>query len=110
MTAFIDKYRGRFGLELICRTLEVSASAYYRRKTGERSARSVEDERLNSRIRELHRENYECHPNPLAMRTGAVKVARNRGSWVERVCMVWRSGQEGPRFPRRWCRAPRPPA
>jgi hypothetical protein len=30
-SAFIDNYRGRFGVELICRTLEVSASAYYQR-------------------------------------------------------------------------------
>lgn len=68
VTALIDKYRRRFGVELICRTLEVSASAYYRRKTGERSARSVDDERLDSRIRELHRENYECHASPLVVR------------------------------------------
>ena len=28
MTAFIDEHRGRFGVEPICRTLGVSASAY----------------------------------------------------------------------------------
>ena len=44
MSAFIDRYRGRFGVELICRTLGVSASAYYQRATGERSARWLEDE------------------------------------------------------------------
>ncbi len=61
MTAFIDQNRGRFGVELICRTLGVSASAYYRRKTGARSRRVVEDERLTGVIRRLHRENYECY-------------------------------------------------
>ena len=55
---FIDEQRGRFGVEPICRTLGVSASAYYQRATGERSARRVEDERLLERIRELHRRNY----------------------------------------------------
>lgn len=55
---FIDEQRGRFGVEPICRTLGVSASAYYQRATGERSARTVEDERLLERIRELHRRNY----------------------------------------------------
>lgn len=55
---FIDEQRERFGVEPICRTLGVSASAYYRRATGERSARRVEDERLLERIRELHRRNY----------------------------------------------------
>ena len=46
MTAFIEEHRGRFGVEPICSTLGVSASAYYQRATGERSARAVEDERL----------------------------------------------------------------
>ena len=55
---FIDEQRGRFGVEPICRTLGVSASAYYQRATGERSARRVEDERLLGLIREIHRRNY----------------------------------------------------
>jgi putative transposase len=46
------------GVEPICRVLGVSASAYYRRASGERSARQVEDERLLERIRELHAANY----------------------------------------------------
>ena len=58
MTAFIEEHRGRFGVEPICRTLDVSASAYYQRATGRRSERSLEDERLLDRIRELHAANY----------------------------------------------------
>ena len=58
MTAFIDEHRGRFGVEPICRTLDVSASAYYKRSSGQRSERVIEDERLLARIRELHGENY----------------------------------------------------
>ncbi len=58
MTAFIDEHRGQFGVELICRTLEVSASAYYHRATGARSARIVEDERLLGVIRQTHKDNY----------------------------------------------------
>jgi putative transposase len=61
VTAFIDQHRGRFGVEPICRTLDVSASAYYRRRSGQRSARSIEDERLTDVIRRLHRANYECY-------------------------------------------------
>jgi len=49
------------GVEPICRVLDVSASAYYQRAGGERSARSVEDERLLERIRETHRQNYEAY-------------------------------------------------
>jgi putative transposase len=58
VSRYIDENRGRFGVEPICRTLGVSASAYYERKTGRRSARQVEDERLLGRIHELHAANY----------------------------------------------------
>jgi putative transposase len=61
VTAYIDEHRGRFGVEPICRTLGVSASAYYRRANGERSARALEDERLVGRIREVHGKNYEAY-------------------------------------------------
>ena len=58
MSAFVDQYRARFGVEPICRTLGVSASAYYERASGRLSARRLEDERLLDRIRELHAANY----------------------------------------------------
>jgi transposase InsO family protein len=58
VTAFIDEYRGRFGVEPICRVLDVSASAYYQRATGQRSERVVEDERLLGVIGEVHAANY----------------------------------------------------
>jgi putative transposase len=58
VSAFIEQNRGRFGVEPICQALDVSASAYYKRATGERSQRQVEDERLLERIRELHEANY----------------------------------------------------
>ena len=58
MSAFIDQERERFAVDLICRTLGVSPSAYYQRATGERSTRAVEDERLLERIGELHERNY----------------------------------------------------
>ena len=61
MSAYIDQYRERFGVESICRVLGVSASAYYQRRTGERSARAVEDERLLGVIRETQRRNYEAY-------------------------------------------------
>jgi putative transposase len=61
VSAYVDQHRDRFGVEPICETLGVSASAYYQRQTGERSARRVEDERLLERIREVHRDNYEAY-------------------------------------------------
>ena len=64
MSAFIEEHRERFGVEPICEVLDVSASAYYQRATGERSARSVEDERLIARIRQVHAQNFECYGYP----------------------------------------------
>jgi transposase InsO family protein len=58
VSAFIAERRGDFGVERICRVLGVSASAFYRRASGEQSARVIEDERLLGRIRELHAANY----------------------------------------------------
>ena len=61
MSAFVDGERGRFGVEPICEALGVSASAYYQRASGERSARALEDERLLGLIREIHERNYYCY-------------------------------------------------
>ena len=61
MTRFIDSYRDRFGVEPICRALGVSASAYYQRRTGQRSLRAVEDERLLAVIRRTHKDNFHAY-------------------------------------------------
>ncbi len=61
MSAFIDERRDDFGVELICRTIGMSASAYYQRATGRRSARDVEDERLLEVIVQTHKDNYEAY-------------------------------------------------
>ena len=58
---FIDEHRDRFGVEPICRTLGVSASAYYHRRSGCRSARQQQDEWLLDRIRQVHQANYEAY-------------------------------------------------
>jgi putative transposase len=58
VSAFIEEHRQRFGVEPICRTLGTSASAYYQRRTGQRSPRAIEDERLLERIKEVHKANY----------------------------------------------------
>jgi putative transposase len=58
VSRYVDEYRGRFGVEPICETLGVSASAYYERASGRRSDRQVEDQRLLAKISELHEANY----------------------------------------------------
>jgi putative transposase len=61
VSAFIDEHRERFGVEPICRVLDVSASAYYQRKQAWLSARRREDERLLEVIRVTHKRNYEAY-------------------------------------------------
>jgi putative transposase len=58
VSAFIEEYRERFGVEPICSTLGVSVSAYCERAPGRRSPRQVEDERLLARIEEVYEANY----------------------------------------------------
>jgi hypothetical protein len=58
VSAYLEEHRDRFGVEPVCSTLDVSASAYYQRATGERSARVIEDERLLAVIKETHEANY----------------------------------------------------
>ena len=58
MSRFIDEHRGRFDVEPICRVLDVSASAYYHRTEGQRSARVIGDELLVDQIHQLHAANY----------------------------------------------------
>lgn len=54
----IDGLRGRFGVEPICRVLQVPASTYYARKRRPPSARAVRDAVLLQRIRAVHQANY----------------------------------------------------
>ena len=81
MSAFIDSQRAAgFAVELICRTLGVSRSAYYQRATGRRSARAVADERLVAVIRQVHEENFEAYGYrklQLALRRRGVEVGRD---------------------------------
>ena len=81
MSVFIDEHRERFGIEPICQTLGVSASAYYQRATGERSPRQIEDERLLGLIRELHEANYYAYGSRRmwkALRRSGEQVGRDR--------------------------------
>jgi putative transposase len=87
VSAYIDAYRGRFGVEPICNVLGVSASAYYHRKTGARSPRVVADERLLAQIRELQLANYEAYGSRKtwkALRRAGHEIGRDRVARVMR--------------------------
>lgn len=93
MSAFIEEHRERFGVEPICGTLGVSASAYYQRATGRRSVRAVEDERLLGVIEELHAANY-CAYGSRRMWKALLRSGEHVGrSRVERL--MRRNGIQG---------------
>jgi len=58
MSAFIDQNRARFGVEPICRELEVSVSAYWARRARPPSPRAVRDKVLLGEIRRVHAEAF----------------------------------------------------
>ena len=82
MSAFVESQRAAgFAVELICRTLGVSRSAYYERATGRRSARAVADEQLVTVIRRVHEENFEAYGYRklhIALRRRGIEVGRDR--------------------------------
>ena len=81
MSAFIDERRGAFGVEPICQVLEVSASAYYERRSGRRSNRAISDDRLSELIRTTHAANYSAYGYRRtwkALLRGGERVGRDR--------------------------------
>ena len=98
MSAFIDEHRERFGVEPICEVLDVSASAYYQRRCGERSVRSVQDERLTARIRELHEQNFEAYGYPRVwheLRRQGEQAGRDRVARLMRCAGIQGAKQRG---------------
>ena len=54
MTRYIDEHKDSFGVEPICRTLQVAPSSYYAAKTRRPSARAVRDAELGEQLVTLH--------------------------------------------------------
>jgi len=58
MIPYIDENRDSFGVEPICRTLQVAPSSYYAARTRPPSARSVSDATLAEIVGRVHRANF----------------------------------------------------
>jgi len=58
MITFIDEQRARWGVEPICRTLQVAPSSYYAAKIRQPSARTIRDTELGADIRRIHAEHF----------------------------------------------------
>ena len=72
MTRFIDENSAEFGVEPICRQLEIAPSTYYERRKRRPCARAVRDDGLKVEIERVRKENLDVY--------GARKV------WRQRVC------------------------
>ena len=71
MTGFIDAHKARWGVEPICRVLQVAPSTYYAAKGRAPSRRAVEDAVLKAHIRRVYKEQFEVY--------GAKKLWRQLG-------------------------------
>lgn len=58
MITYIDDHKASYGVEPICRMLEIAPSSYYAARSRPPSARSVRDEELKLDIGRLQRGNY----------------------------------------------------
>ncbi len=61
MITYIDEQRGSYGVEPICRTLQVAPSSYYAAKTRPPSARAVHDAKLSADITRIHAEHFSVY-------------------------------------------------
>jgi putative transposase len=102
VSAFIASQKAAgFAVELICRTLGVSRSAYYQRATGQRSSRAVADEQLVAVIRQVHKENFEAYGYRklhLALRRRGIEVGRDRVKRLMRAHDIQGAKRRGKRW------------
>jgi putative transposase len=102
VSAFIAQQKALgFAVELVCRTLGVSRSAYYQRATGQRSARAVGDEQLIEVIRQVHEDNFEAYGYRklhLALRRRGTEVGRDRVKRLMRAHGIQGAKRRGKRW------------
>src|SRR5436190_13497073 len=102
MSAVIDAHREEYGVEPICRVLQVAPSTYYAVRARQRrpSARTLADRELLEAIRRVHRENfgvYGARKVWWGLRREGVDVAR---CTVERL--MRQTGLQGAVRGKRW--------
>jgi len=81
VTRYIEAYRDRFGVEPICRTLEIAPSTYYAARSRPASARQQRDEELKPKVERVHAGNYGVYGAEKVwrqLRREGVEVGRDR--------------------------------
>jgi putative transposase len=61
MSRYIEQHRDEYGVEPICRVLEVAPSTYYASRSRQPSARAVRDAELKAEIGRVHTANLEVY-------------------------------------------------
>jgi hypothetical protein len=81
---FISAVRAVYGVQRLCRVLDVHRSAFYRWLAGEpaRQARAVEDERIVAKIREFHKASKGTYGSP---RITGVSTPRGEAHHHQRI-------------------------
>jgi putative transposase len=81
VTQYIEAHKDEYGVEPICRTLEIAPSTYYAARTRPPSARQRRDEELKPRIERVHAGNYGVYGAEKVwrqLRRERVEVGRDR--------------------------------
>jgi len=81
VTRYIDQHKDRFGVEPICRTLEIAPSTYYAARSRPPSARQQRDEELKPKVERVHAGNYGVYGAEKVwrqLRREGVEVGRDR--------------------------------
>jgi putative transposase len=61
MILFINENKAAYGIEPICREIQIAPSTYYAARSRPPSARAIADEELKRQVLEVYRENYEVY-------------------------------------------------
>jgi putative transposase len=61
MITFINENKAAYGVEPICREIQIAPSTYYAARSRPPSARAIADEELKRQVLEVYRENYEVY-------------------------------------------------
>ena len=80
MTRFIETHRERFGVEPICRELQVAPQAYYAARQRPRSARRIRDEALQVKLRQVDAEHFGVYGARQLTREGIPVGSLHRGA------------------------------
>jgi putative transposase len=113
VTRFIEEQRGRFNIELLCRTVGANPSTYYAARSRPPSARAIKDAELTEEIQRVFEANYRVYGVRKIyhqLRREGIEVGRDRVWRLMREAGLQGARRGKPKFTTRSDpAAPRPP-